>query len=113
MPLTHRRRQGLLLNSLALALGAMLLLGAPVQAAGQKGFKDWMVVCDNLNTCVAFVFPTDQAEQAWLRLERAGDADAPVRLTIVVSAEERPGAGGEAWALTVDGKAIPGLRPLH
>lgn len=110
MPLVHR--PGPALNRLALALGAALLLAAPAQAAGQKGFKDWMVVCDNLNTCVAFVFPTDQAEQAWLRLERAGDADALVRVTIVVSAEEQPGAGGEAWALTVDGKAIPGLGPL-
>ena len=106
------RRSAPALSRVALALAAVVLLGAPVQAAGQKGFKGWMVVCDNLNTCVAFVFPTDQAEQAWLRLERAGDADAPVRLTIVVSAEEQPGAGGEAWALTVDGKSIPGLGPL-
>lgn len=110
MPLI--RRPGPALNCLALALGAALLLAAPVQAAGQKGFEDWMVVCDNLNTCVAFVFPVDEAEQAWLRLERAGVADAPVRLTIVVSAEEEPGAGGEAWALTVDGRPIPGLAAL-
>lgn len=106
------RRSAPVLSRVALALAAVVLLGVPAQAAGQKSFKDWMVVCDNLNTCVAFVFPTDPAEQAWLRLERAGDADAPVRLTIVVSAEEQPGAGGEAWALTVDGKAIPGLGQL-
>ena len=91
---------------------AALLLCAPAQAAGQTSFKDWTVVYDNLNTCVAFVFPTDEGEQAWLRLERAGDAGAPVRVTIVVSAEERPGAGGASWGLTVDGKPIPGLAAL-
>lgn len=107
------RRSAPVLSRVALALAATVLLGVPARAAGQKSFKDWMVVCDNLDTCVAFVFPVDQAEQAWLRLERAGGADAPVRLTIVVSAEEQPGAGGEAWALTVDGKPIPGLDALE
>lgn len=111
MPLS--RRSGSVLTIIALALGAALLLNAPARAAGQKSFKDWMVVCDNLGGCVAFVFPTDEAEQAWLRLERAGDADAPVRVTIVVSAEAQPGAGGASWRLTVDGKPIPGLAALE
>lgn len=106
------RRSAPVLSRVALALAAVVLFGVPARAAGQKGFKDWMVVCDNLNTCVAFVFPTDQAEQAWLRLERGGRTDDPVTVTIAVSAEEQPGAGGGSWGLTVDGEPIPGLGAL-
>jgi hypothetical protein len=107
------RRSVSVLTSLALALAAALLSGVPAQAAGQKSFKDWSAVCDNLNTCVAFAWPKDDGEIAWLRLERKGDAGAPVIATLAVYAEDDPDVGGGPWFLDVDGKPLPGLGALY
>lgn len=99
------------LTALAAALAC-----APAQAAGQASFRDWSAVCDNLNTCVAFAWPKDESEIAWLRLERKGDAGAPVAAVLAVYAEDDLEVGGGPWSLAVDGKPVPGLagmRPIR
>lgn len=96
----------------ALAAGLLLLAAMPASAAGAKGFGDWGATCDNLNTCVAFLFPKDEGDQSWLRLERAGDAGAAVSIVIAIPAEEAPGAGGGPWTLTVDGQPVIGRMTL-
>lgn len=96
----------------ALAAGLLALAAPPALAAGQKSFADWSATCDNLNTCVAFVFPQDHGDPAWLRLERGGEAGAPVAIVIALPAEETPGAGGGPWTLTVAGQQAIGPTTL-
>lgn len=94
----------------ALTAGLTLLTAGGAGAAGVKTFKDWSAVCNNLNTCVAFAYPAeDTGEMAWLRLERAGDAGAPVAVVIAIYAEDDPEVGGGPWVVKVDGKPVPGL----
>lgn len=96
----------------ALAAGLILLTAGGAEAAGMKGFRDWTAVCDNLGVCVAFAFPKDEGEIAWLRLERAADADAPVSIVIAVFAEDDPDVGGGPWTVRVDGRQVAGLEAL-
>lgn len=99
--------------TMSLMLAAVGMLAAtPATAAGQTSFRDWSAVCDNLNTCVAFAWPKDETEIAWLRLERKGDAGAQVTAVLAVYAEDDLDVGGGPWALTVDGKPIPGLATM-
>lgn len=98
----------------ALTAGLTLLTAGAAGASGVKTFRDWTAVCDNLNTCVAFATPAaDAAEVAWLRLERTGEAGAPVSMVIAVYAEDDPNVGGGPWFLDVDGKPVPGLGALY
>lgn len=97
---------------IALAAGLTLLAAGDARAAGMKAFRDWTAVCDNLNTCVAFAFPGDESEVAWLRLERAGEAGAPVSIVIALYAEDDPEVGGGPWTVQVDGRPVPGLGVL-
>lgn len=100
--------------SMVLALsGGLSLAGvSAAQAAGMKDFRDWTAVCDNLGVCVAFAFPQDESEIAWLRLERAGDAGAPVAIVIAIYAEDDPDVGGGPWTVQVDGRPVAGLGVL-
>lgn len=100
-----------LLAALTTALTLLLVGGA--DASGVNGFKDWRVICDNLNTCVAFATPADEADIAWLRLERSGDAGAAVKIVIAVFAEDDPEVGGGPWVVRIDGKPVPGLAALN
>jgi len=97
----------------AAALGALLLAVGPSHAAGQKTFRDWSAVCDNLGTCVAFAWPKDETDVAWLRFERAYGPDAPVKAVLAVYAEDDLDVGGGPWFLDVDGKPVPGLGALY
>jgi hypothetical protein len=101
------------LISTAFALCLMLLSVTAAEAAGVRSFHDWNAVCDNSNTCVAFAFPAEGGgETAWLRLERGGDAGAPVKAVIAVYAEDDLVAGGGPWTVKVDGKPVAGLGAL-
>lgn len=97
-------------NLVALTAGLTLLTAGAAQAAGVKSFKDWTAVCDNLSTCVAFAYASDESgEIAWMRLERAGGDDAPVSIVIAVYAEDDPEVGGGPWIVKIDGRPVPGL----
>lgn len=73
-----------------------------VAASGFKQFKDWYAACDNLRNCSAYGFdPTTNS--GYLRIERGGAADAPVRITISTDL-----ADAADYKLTFD-PALPGL----
>lgn len=81
---------------------ATVALSTTASAAGDKSFKDWYAACDNLRNCSAYGFdPTDNS--GYLRVERGGTADAPVKITISVNL-------GDAadYTLAFD-PALPGL----
>ena len=81
---------------------ATLLAAAPASASGDKSFKDWYAACDNLRNCSAYGF--DPANNTgYLRVERGGAADAPVRITISVDLADAAG-----YTLAFD-PALPGL----
>ena len=73
-------------------LGVALLAGAAlsVSASAQiKSFRDWVAACDNLRACNAYGFDAELSGNNYLRLERGGDADAPLRITVVVEARRK------------------------
>ncbi len=73
-----------------------------VAASDFKQFKDWYAACDNLRNCSAYGFdPTTNS--GYLRIERGGAADAPVRITISTDL-----ADAADYKLTFD-PALPGL----
>lgn len=91
---------------------------AAADAPGRARFQDWWAFCDNARTCAAFGFDlrTPDADahytSPYLKLERAGGADAPLSLVItavpelVVDRKAEPGP--KTWSLTVDGRPAPG-----
>lgn len=111
--MSHALRTILTPRIAAAAISAILLAAGPAQAAGQKTFRDWSAVCDNLGTCVAFAWPKEEGEIAWLRFERKVDAGAPVTAVLAVYAEDDLDVGGGPWFLDVDGKPVPGLGALY
>lgn len=109
----HASRSGLFPKVMIAALGAVLLTAAPAEATGQKTFRDWLAVCDNTADCAAFAWPKDEGEWAWLKIERSGEADAPVTAVLAVYAEDDLNVGGGPWLLDVDGKPVKGLKALY
>ncbi len=89
-------------------LGAGLLAGVFLSAASAAGdikqFRDWTVACDNLRACNAFGFDTELSGHSYIRLERAGDTDAGLRITIVVEAQK-----GVKFTLGFDDPGLAGL----
>jgi len=79
----------------------MAALAAP-QPSELHSYRDWTVGCDNGRACHATSLLPEDAEwddALFLRVERDGAADAPVRLTLM-------GGDGKAAALTADGKKL-------
>jgi hypothetical protein len=72
--------------------------------ADMKNFRDWTAACDNLRTCSACGFDSDVGGGAYLRIERGGAADAPLRITVAVNADD-----GVKFELSFDDPAIAGL----
>lgn len=95
---------------LVVAAAAAVMLSWTHAEATSASFKDWTVVCDNVRHCTAFGF-ADYGQQttAFLRVERDGEAGAAPRLTVAVAEE---GLRGKAWALALDGQALPSLSGL-
>ena len=90
----------------------LLLWAGAAHAAGDKTVKDWSAVCDNLNACAAFGFsPEGQDIDSYVRITRAGGPSAQPSVLVVFDAPDQvPSA---TWTLTLDGKPIAGLGPLH
>ena len=76
--------------SRSLLAGAFLCaaLSAASAAGDIKQFRDWTVGCDNLRACSAYGFDTELSGNSHIRLERAGAAEAGVRITLVVEAQK-------------------------
>jgi hypothetical protein len=91
---------------------AVLLSAGAAQAAGDKTVKDWEGVCDNLAACSAFGFsPEGQDIDSYVRITRAGGPDAAPGVLVVFDAPDKVASAN--WTLTLDGKPIAGVGPLH
>jgi hypothetical protein len=64
-------------------LASAFLTAAPAAASNFKSFKDWYAACDNLRNCSAYGF-AHISEGAYLRVERDGVANAPIKITLSV-----------------------------
>ena len=64
------------------------IFSATPASADVKQFRDWIAACDNLRTCAAYGFGAELAGNNYIRLDRDGGADAPLRITIVVDAQK-------------------------
>src|SRR5262249_15067814 len=88
---------------LAGAIAGVVLSAAPA-CADIKQFRDWIAACDNLRACNAYGFDAELSGSSYIRLERAGAADAPLRITIAVDAQK-----GVKFKLAYDDPALAGL----
>src|SRR5262249_32219645 len=73
-------------------------------ASAMKDFRDWTAACDNLRACTAYGFDADVSGGAYLRIERGGAPDAPLRITVAVNTEDNV-----KFELSFDDPAIAGL----
>jgi hypothetical protein len=100
------------MRMLWIGLVAAVALAGEAQAAGTKTVKDWLGVCANTGACVAFGFQAgDDGAGAYLMIQRAAGAAAPVQVTLVNDAGDTQPAAD--WTLTLDGHPIAGLGPVH
>ncbi|ARQ00284.1 DUF1176 domain-containing protein [Pseudorhodoplanes sinuspersici] len=87
----------------AMSLATMALSGA-ANASDTKSFKDWYAACDNLRNCSAYGFSTDLGGAlGYLRIERGGAANAPIKITLSVDPN-----GAASYRIAFD-PALPGL----
>jgi hypothetical protein len=98
LPAAPLRARGLAAGLIA----ASALYAAP--ASAMRDFRDWTAACDNLRTCTAYGFDADVGGGAYLRIERGGAADAPLRITVAVNTEDNV-----KFELSFDDPAIAGL----
>jgi len=95
-------------SSAARLLGAGLIAAAALSAAPAsadiKQFRDWIAACDNLRACSAYGFDVELSGNTYIRLERAGAAEAPLRITIAVDAQR-----DVKFRLAFDDPALAGL----
>jgi len=84
-----------------------IALAAPAACAhaASKDFRDWLAVCDNLRNCSAYALNSDSNDAAaYLRIDRGGEANAPVTVTLSVELNDAKG-----YTLAFDDPALPGL----
>ena len=85
-------------------LCGLALAGSAAPASAEvKTFRDWLAACDNVRSCTAYGL-REYAAGAFLRVDRDGAPDAPLRFTILVDAPE-----GTKIALAFDDAALGGL----
>ncbi len=89
---------------LPLAATAMLLLQAAPAAADYKDFREWLAACDNLRNCNAYGFESVVTGSTWLRIERGGAPNAPVKITLAVFAED-----DITFTIRFNDASLPGL----
>jgi hypothetical protein len=99
------------MRTLLFALAALGVAGA-AHAAGAKQAKDWLGVCANTAACTAFGFGAEEdATGAYLMIQRDGGPVATPKVTLVSDAGDKQPAA--TWTLTLDGRPIPGVGPVH
>ena len=89
-------------SRLCLLVSTVVLAVTPAFASDFKSFKDWYAVCDNLRNCSAYGFALAGGD-AYLRVERGGAANAPIKITISVDLTD-----STSYRLAFD-PALPGL----
>jgi hypothetical protein len=93
-----------LARSLFAGAFACAALSAAPASADIKQFRDWTVACDNLRACSAYGFDAELSGHNYIRLERAGAADAALRITLAVEAQK-----GVKFTLAFDDATLAGL----
>jgi hypothetical protein len=88
----------------AVAAAAILFGCQAATAAEQKDFRDWNVSCDNLRNCNAYGFDVMLSGSSYLRIERGGTPNAPVKITLATDAND-----GVTFTLKFNDPALPGL----
>jgi hypothetical protein len=91
------------IGTLAAPLICAALAIAPA-AADIKQFRDWIAACDNLRSCSVYGFDAELSGNNYIRLERAGAADAGLRIIIAVDAQK-----DVTFRLAFDDRALAGL----
>lgn len=95
-----------------LAAAAALAMAGAAHAAGTKTVKDWTAVCSNIGDCTAFGFSAEDADPgAYLKIDRQAGPAAQPQVAIVFDVGDKQPT--EDWTLTLDGKPIAGLGPVH
>jgi hypothetical protein len=90
-----------------LLVAALTLCGVnATQASDFKQFRDWYAACDNLRNCSAYGFDAEflGGGLSYLRIERGGAPEAPVKVTITVDVPK-----GAKFTLRFDDPVLPGL----
>ncbi|MET0868435.1 MAG: DUF1176 domain-containing protein [Pseudorhodoplanes sp.] len=89
-----------------MSVAALVLAASAAQASDFKQFRDWYAACDNLRNCSAYGFDAELLGRgmSYLRLERGGAPDAPVKVTITVDVPK-----GATFTLRFDDASLPGL----
>jgi hypothetical protein len=100
------------MRTILIAAAALVAVAGAAHAAGTKTVKDWTAVCDNLGECAAFGFSPDGGEvDAYLEIKRAAGGAAQPTVTLTYDpGDTQPAA---TWTLTLDGRPIAGVGPLH
>ena len=88
----------------AFAAAAIFLACQPASAAEQKDFRDWNVSCDNLRNCNAYGFDVMLSGASYLRIERGGAPNAPVKITLTTDAN-----AGVTFTAKFNDPSLPGL----
>ena len=93
-------------RSLAFAAVAavFVLQAAPAAAAEYKDFREWLAACDNLRNCTAYGFESVVTGSTYLRIERGGAPNAPVKITLAVFAED-----DVTFTVRFNDASLPGL----
>ncbi|HKY86201.1 MAG TPA: DUF1176 domain-containing protein [Pseudorhodoplanes sp.] len=90
--------------ALAAVAAAFVLQAAPAAAADFKDFREWHAACDNLRNCSAYGFESAVTGSTYLRIERGGAPNAPVKITLAVFAED-----DVTFTLRFNDASLPGL----
>jgi hypothetical protein len=90
--------------ALAAVMAALALQAVSALAAEEKEFKDWLVSCDNLRNCSAYGLDKSLSGGSYLRLERGGAPNAPVKITLAVD-----GNVGVTFTAKFNDPSLPGL----
>ena len=89
---------------LPVAAALFVCLTVAANSVEFKDFRDWHAACDNLRNCSAYGFESENSGSGYLRIERGGAAEAPVKITLAVWAEDEV-----TFKLRFDDPALPGL----
>ena len=77
------------IHALAVAFALQLVCqSAPAAAADFKDFREWHAACDNLRNCSAYGFESVVTGSTYLRIERGGAPNAPVKIMLAIFAED-------------------------
>ena len=69
-----------------------------------KDFREWLAACDNLRNCSAYGFESVVTGSTYLRIERGGAPNAPVKITLAVFAED-----DVTFTVRFNDASLPGL----